>query len=322
MPPLLKFAKPTGDAERATQTTMDTKELTPQWVAALKQPPFQRDLKVNQKVLGLLEDVRKSAVLPGIITLGVLDGVVYVVDGQHRLWCYLQTELPIAYADVRTHYFETMGQMAAEYVRLNQQLVRLRPDDILKGLEQSNICLQRIRKRCGYIGYTTVRRGSNGPVLSMSQALKVWYGTRGDVPVLPPSAIYVAEQLEEADVDEMTEFLGTCFEAWHRDIQNARLWSSLNLLLVGWLWRHVVIGAATKGSGKGQTRSDRLTREQFKRGMLSLSANQDYLEWLVGRQARDMDRTPAYNRIKAILAARYVQDTKFKVKLPSPAWAK
>ena len=65
-----------------------------------------------------------------------------------------------------------------------------------------------------------------------------------------------------------------------------------------------------------------LTIEQFKRGMMALSANSEYLEWLVGRRLSDHDRAPAYSRIKAILAARYAQDQKAKLRLPSPAWAR
>ena len=316
--PLLKFAKPSGDAERATQTTLDTIELTPQMVAAIKIPPFQREVRINQKVSRLTEDIRRTGVFPGILTLGILDGATYIVDGQHRLNAFLAAGIPVGYADVRMHYFNSMAEMANEFVQLNSQLVRLRPDDILKGLEQSNVFLQRIRRRCDYVGYSALRRGARAPVLSMSTLLRVWAGTRGDIPVMWTTAVMVADQLDDSETDMLVEFLGVCYDAWHRDVEYTRLWGALNLSLCGWLWRHVVRAEIAKS----KTRSDRLTLDQFKRGMMALSASQDYLEWLVSRTHAEVNRAPAYNRIKTILAARYMQDQKSKLRLPQPSWAK
>src|SRR5262245_58856404 len=296
---ILKLQKLTGDAERATKTTMDTIEVTPKLVASWKNPPFQRPLHINTKVKHLIEEVRRDGIIPGILTLGVLDGEVYIVDGQHRLNAFLQANLPLAYADVRWHYLDTMAAMAAEFVRLNSCLVRLRPDDILKGLEQSNPFLRKIRMKCPYVGYDVIRRTQHAPVLSMSTFLRVWFGTRAESPVLWGSAILVAEQLDEAETDAAIEFVQTCFEAWHRDVEYAKLWSSLNLILCGWLWRNVV--RADQKSKNGYSRSTRMSIDQFKRGMMSLSASSDYLEWLVGRRISDHDRAPAYHRMKAIL---------------------
>lgn len=315
---IYKFSRPTDPAEKATQTTLDTIEITPKLVAAWKSPPFQRPIRENQKVLRLVDEVRRDGVLPGILTLGVLDDQVHVVDGQHRLHAFLKADVAVAYADVRTHYLTSMAAMAAEFVRLNSQLVRLRPDDILKGLEQSNVWLQRIRKRCPFVGYDGIRRGATSPVLSMSQMLRVWAGTKSEVPAPFHSALPIAEQLDEVDTARLTDFLLACFEAWHRDVEYAKLWGSLNLLLCGWLWQTVVLGPA----GTGQSRSNRLTIDQFKRGMMSLSASTDYLEWLVGRNASERDRAPAYQRLKTILASRYLADHKSKLKLPSPPWAR
>ena len=114
---------------------------------------------VTSGVQSLVTLLQKDNVIPGTITLGVLDGQVYVVDGQHRIHAFLMTDLPVAYADVRTHYFKTMGDMAKEFVQLNSQLVRMRPDDILKGLEQSNKHMQELRRKCPYVGYDAIRRG-------------------------------------------------------------------------------------------------------------------------------------------------------------------
>lgn len=314
----MRLVKPSGEAERATQTTLDTIEVTKKLAASWKSPPFQRELRPTPRVLALADDIKKSGVLPGILTLGVLDGDIFIVDGQHRLHAFLVSDALVAYADVRTHYFTSMGEMAQEYVLLNSSLVRLRPDDILKGLEQSNLHLQRIRKRCPYVGYDAVRRGATSPVLSMSTLLRMWEGSRPDVPSGGKlSVATIADTLNDQDTDELIAFVGLCFAGWRRDAEYRTLWGSLNLTLCSWLYRRVVIGEA----GRGTSRSKKLDADQFRRCLLALSATPAYLEYLVGRRISDRDRAPTYNRLKTIFAHRYWEDRKEKLLLPSPAWA-
>lgn len=313
----MRLIKPSGEAERATQTTLDTIEITRKLVTTWKSPPFQRDVRVNAGVQALVNELQRDNVLPGTITLGVLDGDVYIVDGQHRLHAFLMADLPVAYADVRTHYFKTMGDMADEFVQLNSQLVKLRPDDILKGLEQSNKHLQELRRKCPYVGYDAIRRGPTTPVVSMGALLRVWYGSRPDVPQSKDSSTTCARMLDEQETREMIQFLQLCFSAWRREKEYQKLWGSLNLCLCAWLYRRVVLGPA----GKGVSRSTKLTPEQFTRGLLALSADSGYVDYLVGRNLGDKDRAPAYNRLKTIFAKRYLEDTGQKLLLPLPTWA-
>lgn len=315
----MKLVKLSGDAERATQTTLDTMEITRKLVSAWKSPPFQRDVRVNAGVLALVVELQRSGVIPGTLTLGVLDGQVYVVDGQHRLTAFTMSDLPIAYADVRTHYFSSMGAMADEYVRLNSQLVRLRPDDILKGLEQSNKHLQEIRRKCPYVGYDAIRRGPSTPVVSMGSLLRIWFGSRPDVPTNGGnSSMGCVVLLDEQETRDMISFLQICFEAWRREKEYQKLWGSLNLCLCAWLYRRVVLGPA----GKGVSRSTKLSVDQFKRCLLALSADSSYVDYLVGRNLGDKDRAPAYNRLKVIMARRFAEDVKGgRLLLPSPTWS-
>ncbi len=318
--PVMRLVKLSGEAERATQTTVDTIEITKKLAAAWKSPPFQRELRPTPKVLALAEEIKQTGVLPGVITLGVLDGEVYTVDGQHRIYAFQAADLVVVYADVRTHYFATMGEMANEYVRLNSSLVRLRPDDILRGLEQSNLHLQHIRKRCPFVGYDCIRRGnSNSPVLSMSSTLRVWGGSRGDVPSLTSAgaAQFVAEFLDETETRTLCDFLTLCFAAWKRDAEYTTLWGSLNLILCAWLYRRQVLGGTTSKN----SRANKLDADIFRRCLMSLSASPEYMDYLVGRRISDRDRAPAYNRLKAIFARRYFDEHKQKLMLPSPAWA-
>jgi hypothetical protein len=311
--------KLTGEAERATQTTLDTIEINKKMAASWKSPPFQRELRMVPKVVTLGEEIRVTGVIPGVLTLGVLDEEVYVVDGQHRLGAFLATDLISVYADVRTHHFRTMGAMANEYVLLNSQLVRLRPDDILKGLEQSNVHLREIRTKCPFVGYDSIRRnGKNSPVLSMSTVLRVWWASAREVPSFGGTgAVMVAGLLDNEETAKLLQFLNICFNAWRRDSEYRTLWGSLNLILCAWLYRRVLVDAP----GNSLSRSTRLTLEQFRASLQALSAESEYMEYLVGRRVSDHDRAPAYNRIKGIFARRYMADTKQRLLLPGPTWA-
>jgi len=314
---ILKLTKPSTAPEKQTRSTMDTIELNPKMVAAWKSPPFQREMKTNTKVMALSDEIRANGgVVPGVVTIGILDNETFVVDGQHRLGAWLQTGLSIGYADIRTHWFSSMADMAAEFVKLNSALVKLRPDDILRGMEPSSKALQEIRRKCAYVGYDVVRRGHHAPVLSMSVFLRVWVGSRGDVPNSEVSTRAV-ELMDDADTKSAIEFLGVCSEVWARVVEYAKMWGALNLSLCSWLYRRCVLGQHAHAN----TRIDRIARDDFRRCLMSLSADTSYLDYLVGRNLGDRDRSPAYHRIKTIFARRFSADGNAKVKLPSPAWA-
>jgi hypothetical protein len=53
---------------------------------------------------------------------------------------------------------------------------------------------------------------------------------------------------------------------------------------------------------------------------MSVSANSDYIDWLVGRNLGEPDRAPVYGRLKTIFAQRTMAETGKKVVLPQPAW--
>lgn len=316
----MKIVKPKSESEKHTRTTVDTMELTPKLVASWKTPGFQRELKVNRKVMEVVEHIREDkGVLPGILTLGSFDGEIYVVDGQHRLQAFLLSDEPYGYADVRTVFFGSMAEMADEYAQLNSQLVTMRPDDKLRALEFSTPALQLIRKKCPFVGYDNVRRDTkNAPMLSMSMFVRCWAGSRSDTPTTgQTSAKDLVASLEGHDVENAIRYANICFVAWSRDREYHRLWSALNISITSWLFRRLVLGEGATGA----SRWTRFTEAEFRRGLMALSADASYLEWLLGRNAGERDRTPAYTRIRSIMAARYHEDTGKKALLPGPAWA-
>lgn len=311
----MRLVRPSSESEKQTRTTVDTLEITAKMIETWTLPKFQRELKINAKVLALSQEVmHNGGVLPGIITLGAFDGKVYIVDGQHRLEAFKLAACPVGYVDVRTHFFESMGDMAKEYVLLNSSLVKLRPDDIFRGLESSTPALQRIRKRCPFIGYDFIRRNDKSPILSMSTFIRNWMGAKPEFPTLALSGMDALAAMDDKEISDAIDFAGECFGAWNSDREYVRLWSALNLSLCAWLYRRVVLGHNISA------RATRFTRDEFRKGLMSLSADSAYLDFLVGRNAGERDRAPAYARIRASLQRRYLADTGRKLTLPAPAW--
>lgn len=304
--------------QKQTQTALDTILITPDLVDRWLSPPFQRPLRVTPKVEALAEQIKTDGgVVPGVITLGVLDGREYLLDGQHRRKAFLMSGCDEGYSDIRRHHFANMAEMGEEFVNLNSSLVRLRPDDILRGMEGVVPALSIIRRRCPFVGYDMVRRGGGAPLVSMSAVIRCWSASMLDVPQ-PPSG-GVASMLKgftADDAEQCADFLALCDRAWGRDPEYYRLWGNLTLALCAWLYRRTVLIPPAKTS-----RTTRLTKDLFVKGMSSLSASSKYMDWLPGRMLRDLDRSPGLTRIKAIIAKRVEDETGQSCKLPAPEWA-
>lgn len=312
----MRVVRPNTAEQKHTRSTVDTIEITPKVVASWQLPPFQRELKINAKVEQVAKQIGEDGgVLPGILTLGVLDREVYLVDGQHRAQAFTMSGVEVGYADVRTVFFESMADMAEEFERLNSQLVTLRPDDKLRALEYSCKPLRRIRQKCSFLGYGQVRRGKSTVMMSMATFIRVWVGSQGETPVTTIGATPAALNMSEDDADKAIEFATLCFEAWQRDVEFARLWGGLNMVILAWMYRRTVL----REGWTGTTRWTKLTREQFQRGLQALAAEPGYLEFLVGRNAGERDRSPAYNRIRQIFLKR-LKDELGRVQFPQAGW--
>lgn len=305
--------------ERKTRTTVDTVLVTAALLETWKSPPFQRPVRENEKVRALAEQLKAdSGVWPGIVTLGVLDGDTYIIDGQHRRAAFVLSGLSEGYTDVRIHHFTDMASMGEEFVNLNSQLVRMRPDDILRGLEGVIPELLQIREACPFVSYDQIRRGtSSSPVLSMSAVLRAWRISNLEVPGSnATSATILARSLPDSGISELIAFLRLALASFGRDVEYYRLWGALNLTLCMWLYRRTVI---TKKTGKKRTLL--MSAEQFGKCLMSLSADSRYLDWLVGRLLSDRDRSPAYRHIRDIFALRLKKDLlSTSIALPQPAW--
>lgn len=311
------------NAPKTIRSIMDTMLITPEGIERWKKPPFQREVRLTQKVLEAAQELKENGgVISGIITLGKLGADTYIVDGQHRLEAFKLSGLKEGIADVRICTFDDMGEMGEEFARLNSQLVRFKTDDILRGLEGTNPHLQRIRKQLPFVGYDNLRhKGSAKPKLvAMSTLIRTWFGSEGTTPNHGPPSSEAARMLDDANTDQIVKVMSICFEAWGQDEENFRLWGSLNLAITFWLWRQLVLreGIVARRGGVEPTT---LNADEFRACLMALSANAQYVEWLRGRGLRERDRSPAYNRTKAIFAGRLGGMSFGKPRLPIPEWA-
>lgn len=312
------------EAPRAQQNKMETVIISIKQVEEWRHPPFQRPLSVNAKVREVAEKLKHSESIEGVLTLGKVgrDPTIYIVDGQHRIEAFKISGLTDVFADLRVITFDSLADMADEFVRLNSSLVRMRPDDILRGLEASVPALQRIRQACGFVGYDQIRRGSRcAPVLSMSGVMRCWHGSAGETPAANgagQSAQHIATTMDDSGVSNLIAFLSIAHAAWGRDPEYFRLWGNLNLTMCMWLWRRLVIER-----DRGTKRYIVLTAAQFKNCLMSLSTSTEYLSWLVGRNLHERDRAPCYTRIKPLFIKRIMQDAPSGKKpiMPAPPWA-
>jgi uncharacterized ParB-like nuclease family protein len=311
------------EAPRSERSSMETLIISTDMVSTWQLPPFQRPKRINAKVQAMAEEIKQSAcAIQGVITLGKLGkaGALYIVDGQHRLEAFKMSGLEEVIADVRIVHFTSMAEMADEFVLLNSALVKMRPDDVLRGMEPSSKGMQRIRSECAYVAYDNVRRGDkNSPVVSMGLLLRSWGGSAMDTPVAYVSGRTAAQlglELDDATTDDMIRFLHLAFQAWGREPQYYRLWSALNLTMCMWLYRRLVLDRT-----RGVKRFVVLTDSQFRQCLMALSADDTYVDWLQGRRLDERDRSPCYSHMRRIFAKRLIAEGNPKPLLPAPAWS-
>jgi len=309
------------EAPKAKRSAMETMIFSRDEVLTWKLPPFQRPLRVNAKVLGLSEQLKvDGGVIPGVLTLGRLgsDKTFYVVDGQHRIESFKLSELKECIADVRIFPATSMAELAQEFVELNGRLVNMRPDDILRGLEESLPQLRRVRASCDFVGYGQIHRSTAGSALiGMSALLRCWHMGRAEFPARhSPPAHELAVTLDADEADKLILFMQTARSAWGVDQENYRLWGSLNLTICMWLWRRLVLDKT-----RGAKRYVILSPDDFRKCLMQVSADEGYLEWLVGRQMGERDRAPCYTRLRSNFVKRLqAGNDKAKVMLPQPSW--
>lgn len=317
MPGLTSLSPAMVKSERPP--VMETMILTPDKVPEWKLPGVQRALKSNDKVLQMAIAMQLEAAqdpeeaycrIPGIITIGQVGNTRYLVDGQHRIrgaFMRAASELLVAggvivkqgLVDLRLMFFESMAELAQEFANLGSVLLPMKADDILRALAESSEHLKRVEEECPYIGYDLTGEHKKTKLLSMSSALRAWYGSGGIVPAGgPPAREIVEKYLNDEQTDQMLGFYHACEEAGWNNNAFRRLWGALNLGVNMWLWRRIVLGQHTQRFHGGQ-KPMILSREDAILCMRELTDG-GYNEWLEGRSLRYQDRMPCYTRVKEL----------------------
>jgi hypothetical protein len=298
----------------------DLMVFTPALLATFKVGSFQRPITVNAKVHQLAAKLKATGGIleDSIIQLGVWMGFFYFIDGQHRGKAFLLSGLPEMLVKTTVTYYEDGPEgekaMAQAYLDANRQIVRQKPDDMMRALECINPVVKQIKSACPFIGYDQVRRSDGSPVLSMSTTLRCWTASANEVPGgNSGSSMDNAENLSAADAKNLIQFLNIAFKAWGREPENHRLWAALNLTLCMWLYRRIVIGTYSQRSAK-------LDDDMFIKCLMGVSATALYIDWLVGRNTSERDRSPCYGRLREIFAKRIQLETGKKPAMPSPPW--
>lgn len=310
----------------AIKSRMETRLITPDDIKKWQIPDFQRPLKLNTKVMALAELLGKpekeggfAGIIPGIITLGVLKGGWYIVDGQHRMKAFEISGIAEAIVDLRIMDFDNAADMADEFATLNSNLVTMTPDDRLRALEKGVDALKTIRGACRFVGYGRVRQKANAattPLISMSSALRAWGASAMESASFSGtgSIIDYAREITKEEAEGMAQFLNACYEAWGNPPEYWGLWNSLNITLLAWVWRRMVIAPP-----KNTSKITRLTIEQFVTCAMTLSADKAYLDFLYGRKG-ETDRSPCYFRIKQNFAKRLATMGVVKPYFPNAEW--
>lgn len=316
---LLKGAE---QAPKSARSRMDTIIITPDVVKTWMHPPFQRPLKVNAKVRAIAEELKHNGgVINGMLTLGQIDHnkSIYLMDGQHRVEAAMLSGLAEAISDVRICQFDSMADMGEEFVKLNSSIVRMNPDDIMRGMEGTVAVIHNLREACSFVGYENIRRTPDAPVLSLSSAVRCWVGSHAETPkAAVGSALSVVTGMSVEEGDELAKFLKVAWSAWGRDAANYRLWAGLNLCMAMWMWRRLV----TDRDRAGMKRYVLLNTDLFKKCLMQVSANADYIDWLAGRTMTERNRAPCYQKLKTEFVMRLRSEMKQKkINLPQPAWS-
>jgi hypothetical protein len=301
---------------------METRIVTLAELESWQLPPVQGVFKVNKRVLEYVDELKRNGgIIGGVITLGRLpnDARLWKVDGCHRTQGAIMSGLTQFFVEIRTIEFQTMGELAEEYVKMNTPLSRKTPNDILRAMEENLPNMRLLHEQCSFIGYDNIRRCvTSSPIIGMAQVLRTWNGAKQETPGgggQSGGPREIAEEFDARDVEELSSFLNSVYGAWGMDPEYHRLWGSLNLTMCMWLFQQLVLGKR-----EPRKKTIYLTVAQFGRCMMSVSASGDYVDWVRGRQMSERDRSPCYTRLKKIIGMRILEDTGQRPMFPQPAW--
>lgn len=291
----------------------EVKIVTLQDIESWKMPSFQRPFVNNTKVKAISKEIATNGhEIPGWIILGKLGDDTYLLDAQHRVNAAKMSGISEFLAKVELIQFDSMAEMGQHFIRENSKIVSLKPDDILRGLRDQSDVLQ-LLESCPVIAYDNVRRGggiNTRPMVTMSNALRAWDASRGEVPGGSVSAIEALNGMSISDAQHLVEFLNLAKECWGTDSTYNALWNRTNLVMCMWIYKLMVIGI----NRLDKSRFTKMSREDFQKGLIGLTDN-TYSQFVIGKNNITNFRVPLYNRMKKIFLERLGT-----LKFPAPDW--
>lgn len=322
-----------------------TEMVLPDELGKWDHPSFQRPLLINSDVIALAIAMQLEAAeesdnmcnIPGTVEFGRYGGKDHLIDGQHRIHGAFAIASGVkrvedrgailvpggvlakaAAMDIKITPYDTFAEMAEAFAAFNKKLVALKPDDLLRAREESNPHLKRLRMTCPFIGYTKNKDTKDHIMLSMSTAIRTWFGS-GYTPASGPAAENAQRQLaaDETEADNLIEFFEACEQAgWVGNYP--RLWGACNLGINMWLWRKMVLGTANKFRGGPSTSWMILTKAQYTEGMVEMRKSAEYQSFLSGLSLRYQDRMPTYEWLKSLFKVVIQRHGLIGAKFPVP----
>ena len=287
--------------------------------ASFELPDAQRPQTTNEKVRSLAKRYSEDPIVPGTIHTAVVDGVIYLFDGQHRSFVAFKLARELygvekLLVSVEFNFLDSKSDIGRYYVEENGCLVRQRPDDILNGLATPPL------KKIQECKIVTTKKVSSQKAktnfLSLSAAIRAWYGSAWDVPsnTAGMPAVEIANTMPMEDAEALKGFLECAVKAWGNSPSFRGLYGNFNLNLCAWLYRRTVLNPI-----EGVTA---LTDEQFTAGLVGLSANSKYLTFLVRRTLDPINRQVGYDHICKMFTISIKSHYKFRTpfRLPKPVW--
>lgn len=314
---------------------------TPERLDEWNRPEFQRPLLINQDVQGMARKMMLEAAadkegmcsIPGIILFGRFLGDDYLLDGQHRIFgafalaCGKRalegtTEFlteggvrpKMALASTETRHYNSLSEMAQAFVNAQKKLVALKADDSLRALEYTNTYLRDLREACPFIGYEKNKNTKDRIMISMSAAIRTWFGS-GATPATGPECSRAASYLDETETARLISFFIACERAGWVDSMWPNLWGTLNIGLNMWLWRKLVLGKENKFRGGGDFMA--LTVQQYAECMKGLKTP-EYAKFLKSRALRFQDRLITYEYIQDLFMPELARQGIIGPKFPVP----
>ena len=236
--------------------------------------------KVNEIAAALVED---PALRYDHLLIGCRGGVLYKVDGNHRMRAFEKSGLPTIRVNIHFVRFDSEEEEVEAYRQMQEQIKKSTPNDRLKVVSYRHLPIQHIDRECRFVTFGKAAK-SAGSLVTMSTVVQTWEWSKTNPP--RPSNGGSIEDLawgiNQNDSVRIVEFMRLCREQLGMDFMT--LWKASNLALCLWLYRRLI------WYEDADHRWSKLTSREFGSGLLAI-CNSTYAGRITGKKlSNDVDR--------------------------------